>query len=281
MPKAFVPSRRWGYVALAGALLLPIQAEAHGGGAAAVLVRLILEIAADTLRHGAPVPGGPAPAPVPVLIPVSPSPPGPPTEIPLAQDRNPSQLRGQDLLHVTPMTPSPLLVRDFTRSFYTLVGGSAAEATGLMQQDGIEDPAPSVSAGLVGVLTSQFGMRDAGAVASVDAPPAAVPGYVLEVITTHWELKSVSINPLHIVYGMRHYGIYYHAKFRLLSRKDGSVMSMGYCDESPAVKGAPTYDQSLADGGKLIKDMLRTAASGCVSDIGGQYFHIPKPLAAD
>jgi len=31
----------------------------------------------------------------------------------------------------------------------------------------------------------------------------------MQVTTTYWEMKAVSVNPIHIGYGLQHYGIYY------------------------------------------------------------------------
>jgi len=265
------------HVALLFALLVPLQVEARGGGG--VLLRILLQVIAD--GFSVPPPPPPRVAPVPVVIPVESAPaPEPPSERALDPDQVVAALKDQELRAVPPAQPKPFLMRDFNRSFYTILGGSAADGSGLVRQDALQDPAVSVSSGLVQVLTQQFGMRDGGSIPSVDAPPAASPGYVLEVVTTRWELKSVSINPLHLVYGMSHYGVYYHAKFRLTSRHDGRVASTGSCDESPENAGAPTLDETLAGDGKLLKDMLQSVAQQCVSDIEADYFHIPKPLIA-
>ena len=275
MPKGSHIHRPLGCAALlACALLLPLPVAAHGGGGA--VLRVLLEILGDGLRIAGPPPAPAVPAPVPVIVPVVPAAEPQPTDL----FRDAGRLKDQDLLRVPPPDPKPLLMRDFTRSFYTMFGGSAADASALTQQDGLRDPAQMVSTGLAGVLTQQFGMRDAGSIPAVDTPPAVSAGYVLEVVTTRWELKSVSINPLHIVYGLGHYGIYYKARFRLTSRHDGSTAAKGDCDESPDREGAPTLDEALAGDGALIKGMLQSAAAACVADIEADYFHIPKPLTA-
>lgn len=258
MPKGFV-AHCCG-VALALALFMPLPVYANGAGdfLGQVLGQIALNVLVDSAFPSHPGPPPPAPLPEVVLDP-----------------GHESDLKGRDLQYSHASESDTFRVRDFGRSFYTLVGGDAKDASALVKQDGLQDPAPDIQDRLVQALVARYGLRDAG-VAPDTVPPA--PGVLLKVVTTHWELKSVSINPLHIVYGLGHYGLYYHADFSLVDRHNGEIIAMGYCDESPAVKGAPTFDQSLADGGRLIKDMLQTAAGGCVSDIEGEYLHIPKPL---
>jgi len=73
---------------------------------------------------------------------------------------------------------------------------------------------------------------------AANTPP--LPGFLMQVTTTYWEMKAVSVNPIHIGYGLQHYGIYYKAKFRLLDRRDGSVLAYGHCDESPRPGARPS-----------------------------------------
>lgn len=192
-------------------------------------------------------------------------------------------------------------VRDFSRTFVTAVGGSAKDASELAQQDQLLDPAAILGDDLAQAISRHYGGRYAGAAPATSAAsapssaaaPAAVSasaaapgaplgtGFLVEVTTTHWEMKAVSINPLHIAYGMNHYGVYYDAKFRLVDRKDGSVLAAGKCDAGPAASAsAPSYEEAMADGGKRIKEMLETAAHDCALSAEEEYLGIRMPARA-
>ena len=116
-------------------------------------------------------------------------------------------------------------------------------------------------------------MLEAGKGSQAPEPQAA--GFALRVSTTHWELKSVSSNPIHILYGVSHYGIYYDAEFQLTDRRDGSLLAAGDCDVGPAATDpAPTYDEALADGGRKLGEMLQAAAHQCALQMEEDYLGI-------
>jgi hypothetical protein len=254
-------------------LALCISSPVYARGGADVLAEIFFRVLLEGMAHSIP---GPAPVPVPVPV-------GPvvPLVIPNPQGSNfddgrGARLKDQALGYLPPYQAPTFRVRSFTRSFYTMVGGPAQDASQLVLQDGIEDPAVTVSEDLGAAISRHYGSHDVGlmqppAPSTTTAPVAATQpgttlgsGFALQVSTTHWELKSVSSNPIHILYGVSHYGVYYDAKFQLTDQRDGSLLAAGDCDVGPgATDPAPTYAEAMADGGQRLNAMLQAAAHEC------------------
>ncbi len=286
--------RRAGALALV-ALITSMPAHAHGGGGlfAEIFVRILLE---GMIAHPAP-----AAAVEPAVVPIA---AGPivPLVIPDPDARvraDPTALLKDQALGYFPPSSSPpaFRVRNFTRSFYTMVGGPAKDASQLIEQDDIADPALTVSDDMVVIIARHYASHDVGLVLSptVIATPApaaasaakddpAAPlgsGFAVQVKTTYWELKSVSSNPVHILYGVSHYGVYYDASFQLINRRDGSIVVAGDCSVGPgATDPAPTYEEAMADGGKRLSDMMQTAAHECARSMAKEYLAINLPPPA-
>lgn len=196
------------------------------------------------------------------------------------------RLKDQSLNYVLPTKPQGFQLRSFKRSFYTLLGGSAEDGADITTQDEIPDPALEVSQDVETAMALHYSTHDAGPISAPPAALAATPaapgasGYILQVTTTYWELKAVSINPIHIGYGLRHYGVYYDASLRLVDSRDGNVLASGKCDVSPPIQGAPTLEEALADNGKRLREMSQAAAQECALAIEDDYLgiHTPNPL---
>lgn len=284
--------KRFASVLAAGLLvsLLPLSACANAGLDKAltdILLRPIVDITLQMLLGPKPPP--PPAQSVPAQLNTLPQPQTvalvPAAGVATASDVVPpidmnTRLKDQQLYRATPPMRDELRTRTFFRSFFTLLGGSARNAADLRHQDDLDDPAPAVSQNLSAAMQQRYTVHDAGTVAADGEGVGPVSGLVLEVETTHWELKSVSINPLHIFSGIRHYGIYYHAKFRLTDQHAGTVVAFGECDESPDREGAPTYDEAIADHGALMKQLLQQVATRCAQDIESDYLQFPPPIGA-
>jgi hypothetical protein len=281
MSGSYSLDRRW--LGAAALLALSLSSPAYARGGADVFAEIFFRVLLEGLARSIP-----APTPTPVPVPTGPV---VPLVIPNPQGAfggdSSARLKDQMLGYLSPYQAPTFRVRSFTRSFYTMVGGSAKDADPLLRQDGIADPAMTVSADLVAAVSRHYGSRDAGPVpapeASSTSASAAVSqatepqasGFALRVSTTHWELKSVSSNPVHILYGVSHYGIYYDAKFQLTDRRDGSLLAAGDCDVGPgATDPAPTYDEALADGGQKLGEMLQAAAHQCALQMEEDYLGI-------
>jgi hypothetical protein len=278
--------RRW--LGAAALLVFAISPPVYARGGADIFAEIFFRVLIEGMARGLP---GPAPVPVravPVVPLVIPDPQG--TTFGGATS---ARLKGQELGYLPPYQPPAFRVRNFTRSFYTVVGGSAKDADPLLRQDGIADPAATVSADLVAAVSRHYGSRDAGLMqppaSFTTVAPAATSqavasmgsGFTLQVSTTHWELKSVSSNPIHILYGVSHYGIYYDARFQLTDRRDGSLLAAGDCDVGPsATDPAPSYDAALADGGQRLGEMLQAAAHQCALQMEEDYLGIRLVSAA-
>ncbi len=275
MRKGIFRTRRLVGAALFMAALLPLQADAHGD--LSVVAEFLLRILLSTSLNQpvvAPVPAvcgvAAVEAPRMLVIPTPPQPGSAPAAAPTVWDHEMAEFKGQDMYSTTPESTA-FRTRSFTRSLYTMLGGSATDASQLATQDGFQDPATAVSAGLATAMSDHYRFHDAGplhVLAPGEAPPT---GLVLEVKTTYWELKSVSINPIHLATGLNHYGVYYHAEFHLKDSQNGAVYARGDCDVSPPRQDAPTYQEAMADGGARIKQMLQSAAVECIADIETDY----------
>jgi hypothetical protein len=281
--------RRVGAAVLIG-VLVSSPAYAHGGGEvfAEIFLRILLEGMTHPIAPPVPVPTGMPVAAGPIVPLVIPDP-----EAKVRPDPS-LRLKDQQLGYFPPDAPPSFRVRNFTRSFYTMVGGSAKDASQVVQQDGIADPALTVSDDLVVIIARHYGGHDVGLMqppsAGTEVAPAAAShdpaaplgtGFALQVNTTHWELKSVSSNPIHVLYGVSHYGVYYDASFQLTDRRDGSILAEGDCDVGPsAMDAAPTYDEAMADGGKQLSDMMQTAAHECARSMAKEYLGIDLPPQA-
>jgi hypothetical protein len=273
---------------------LLVSSPVYARGGADILAEIFLRVLLEGMARGiAPPPPAPVPAPVPVvgaaIVPlVIPDP-----DAKIRPDPS-LRLKDQELGYYPPEQAPTFRVRDFTRTFYTMVGGSAKDASQLLEQDGIDDPAVTVSDDLTAIIARHYDGHDVGLVqeptAGTETAPAAAmadpgaplgSGFALQVNTTHWELKSVSANPLHIMYGVNHYGIYYDAHFRLMDRRDGSILAEGDCSTGPAATDpAPTYDEAMADGGKQLSGMMQSAAHECARSMAKEYLGINLPSPA-
>lgn len=285
MRKAFKLDCRLRNAALFLAVLLPLQASAHislggvhihvnggGGGGGFGSVFKGLGQAFGFVNHvffritGHVIVNLPPP-PIPVgAQPASEQPLSGPIEVSMEADLAPA-LNDRPLQDVPAGENQDLRVRGFLRSFYTLVGGPAWDARELVRQDGLVDPGQAVSDDIAAALARTYGVKDG-------APAVTGPGLVMRVTTTHWEMKSVSINPLHLIYGMTHYGVYYQATFTLVDQRNSAVVASGDCDVSPEVKGAPTYSEAMANDGARLKDMLAADAAECAAGIEQDFLGI-------
>lgn len=260
---------------------------ASAKGVPDAVAEVLLRLTFDLLTRPHPMA---APPPGPVVVPVQYAPQTmavAPLQLQEVITPDPSTRLKDEEIAYQPLEPlEPFRVRDFSRTFVTAVGGSAKDATELVMQDQLQDPATVVADDLAQAVSRHYSGRYIGlapAPSTAPKPPAAPgaplgAGFVVEVRTTHWEMKAVSINPLHITYGMNHYGVYYDAKFRLLDRKDGSVLASGRCDSGPsATDPAPSYEEALASGGRRLKDMLEAAGHECALSAEEEYLGIRMP----
>src|SRR5690242_7421802 len=172
-------------VSVALAALLPAPpaaARSVADDVADILLRATLEA---LLQPGPHVANPYAPVPGPIT----------PIELQVVIIPDPSvRMKDEAVAYQSSVPADPFRVRDFSRTFVTAVGGSAKDASALVQQDGLQDPAMVVGDDLAQAISRHYGGRYAGAApAAVTVPgPAAAPGaplgdgFLVEVTTLHW-----------------------------------------------------------------------------------------------
>src|SRR5882724_2116267 len=132
---------------LAVPLAALVAAPAHASHASDEVAEVFLRIFLDGITQPAPQPQTP------------PTPPDP--EVVIQADPT-ARLKDQEVSYLSPSGQPAFLVRDFKRSFITLMGGPATDATSLVVQDQVPDPAAAVSVDLDAAIARHYGTRDIG-----------------------------------------------------------------------------------------------------------------------
>ncbi|CAB3859501.1 hypothetical protein LMG26854_03396 [Achromobacter aegrifaciens] len=183
---------------------------------------------------------------------------------PISQDSL-SKLEGKSIVSARYGQP------DFTaftagKAAFAMLGAGAmvTEGNAIVKENGIEDPAIAISAGLQNKLASlknTTAVQASGVAAKDDVATvvAASQGgdFVLDVKTLTWMFNYYPTD-------WAHYRVSYTARLRLIDAATKTVVAESACagvqgdDENP-----PTKDQLLENGAGLLKDYLAKAGEAC------------------
>ncbi|WP_447981958.1 hypothetical protein [Achromobacter kerstersii] len=160
---------------------------------------------------------------------------------------------------------------DFTaftagKAAFAMLGAAAmvTEGNTIVKENGIEDPAKAISAGLQSKLASlkNTTVVNASGVAAKDdvaTVVAASPGgdYVLDVKTLTWMFNYYPTD-------WAHYRVSYTARLRLIDAATKAVVAESACTGVQGDdKNPPTKDQLLENGAGLLKGYLAKAGEAC------------------
>ena len=160
-----------------------------------------------------------------------------------------------------------------------LVGEVAMEAAGeaIIVDNHIEDPAWRIARRELLALSSRHAlvMKNPTLVKTAGGARRWDTDLVLQVSTTSWSMFAFRDAPLH-------YRVSYEARLELRDASGTEVLASGQC-ETPYPKnsqGAPTYDEMLADGARLLKQRLDAAVAFCAEKFARELFAISPTLEA-
>lgn len=192
-----------------------------------------------------------------------------PTKVLTAQST--SQLSGRSVTSTRYGKPD-FVAMTAGKAMFAVIGAAAMVVAGnkIVSENGIEDPAISISAQLTNRLR-QMGMmaHQNQSVASDDkvgALTSTYPGvdYLLDVKTINW---SFSYYPT----DWTHYRVNYSARVRLINTANGAIVGQFLCNSTQEDPQAPpTYDQLLANNAAQLKKYLEMAGNACVADAAKQ-----------
>jgi hypothetical protein len=143
----------------------------------------------------------------------------------------------------------------------------------VVNNNNVQDPAGAILQAMAADLKSAYGWRFAGRqlLVGADDPAQLAKDYpgtdvVLEMRTINWGYTYFPTT-------WNRYRVIYSARLRLIDAKKGQVLAEGFCSRVPEeTPNAPTGDELLANGARVIKNELQAAASHCVQHFRSQTF---------
>jgi len=145
----------------------------------------------------------------------------------------------------------------------------AKKGEGIVQKDGLQDPAVAIGTQLAESLTRVYGMHvviNTAQLVANDTPAALAKTYanarfLLDLKTTNWNL-------VYFTTAWGTYRVIYAANFRLIDTETAKILAQGTCKESPDLTPTlPTYDEALANNGVILKKMIQDDVVACVKDL--------------
>ena len=201
-------------------------------------------------------------------------------EVPIASA--PEELRGREITLAVRDKPSFAAMTADKMAAGALFGaiggataGSAMESAGndLVAEYNVDDPAESIVHALGNGLQTRFSTTLAPGRARLTRAEAVeavgVADLVLDVRTLLWGFAYFPTS-------WAKYRVLYVAHARLIDGKKGTVLAEGGCAFPPSqdADAAPGYDELLADGGKRLKQELKTAADFCANEFASKIFYV-------
>lgn len=192
-------------------------------------------------------------------------------------------MQGKSVTVIQPESPG-FVAMTSGKGMFAVAGVGAAVAAGnkMVSENGIVDPAMTISRTLAAGLANDYGLKVVGESVlatsdSVDALVSLADGsdYALEVATSGWSYIYDGFN-------FGDYYVGYSSKLRLIDVNTAKVISTGFCayDAKKAGKAPVSHDMLLAENAAYIKQEFVDAADQCVRDFAVELFAIsPQSVA--
>ena len=152
----------------------------------------------------------------------------------------------------------------------SLVGMTAAFKAGnkIVRDNAVEDPAVAIRDALLEDLARSWqltiipvsGMATGSSLkATAKQHPNA--DLLLDVRTFGWGF-------IYFLTDLRHYHVIYSVKLRLFDSRKSAVIAAGYCVREPYnTRGAPSYDELLANRAARLKEELSKVGGECLAEL--------------
>ncbi len=190
---------------------------------------------------------------------------------------------GQSVVLIQRETPS-FVAMTSGKGMFAVAGVGAAVAAGnkMVSENGISDPAMTISRSLAEGLARDYGVQvqgETGLAASdtVDSivELAAGSDYALDVATQGWSY-------IYDGFSFGDYFVGYSSKVRLIKVSTAEIVSSGMCayDAKKLGKAPVSHDKLLAEDAAFIKQELSDATNLCVRELAANLFSIsPESVA--
>jgi len=176
--------------------------------------------------------------------------------------------------------PSTIVITNRTKpnfSAYTpgkamlgIIGAMAMTSKGnkIIANNAIDDPSRLIGSIIASDISSKYDLKllDDGSIITETMKPSKISklypnsDLILDVKTTKWMFTYFPAD-------FSHYRVIYNAKIRLINAKDSSILAEVNCSRLPKEKkGAPSYDEMLANNAKILKSELKIAVDYCVNE---------------
>jgi hypothetical protein len=147
-----------------------------------------------------------------------------------------------------------------------MMGNASAGNTGvsegneLVREFAIADPAADVAASLASNLSAVL--------KTTPGDSTHGTGLLLDIETVGWAFAYIPEDAVH-------YQVKYMGRARLIDAATAADIASAACRWESNAKDAPGYDDLLAGGGALLKDMLASAAKDCAAMYRTQILAVP------
>ena len=192
-------------------------------------------------------------------------------------------MQGKSVILVQRETPSFVAMTSGKGMFAVAgVGAAVAEGNKMVSENGIVDPAMTISRTLAENLVSDYGLQLQGetGVATSDSVDSIVElagesDYALDVATNGWTY-------MYDGFSFGDYFVGYSSKLRLIDVRTGKVVSSGFCayDAKKLGKGPVSHEKLLAENAAYIKQELADATDVCIQEFATKLFAVSPTSVA-
>lgn len=170
------------------------------------------------------------------------------------------------------------------KGMFAVAGVGAAVVAGnkMVSENGIVDPAMTISRTLAHSLANGYGVQVQGETEVVESDnvdslvaAAGQSDYALDVATNGWSY-------IYDGFSFGDYFVGYSSKLRLIDVRSGEVVSSGLClyDAKKNGKTAVTHEKLLAENAAYIKQELADATNLCIEEFATGLFSVsPQSVA--
>lgn len=162
------------------------------------------------------------------------------------------------------------------------VGAAAAEGNKMIRENGIVDPAMTISRVVAESLATDYGLTLQGETDVVETDSVEMfieksgdSDYALDVVTNGWGYMYDGFN-------FGDYFVGYSSRLRLIDVRTSEVISSGFCayDAKKSGKSPVSHEKLMAENARYIEQELSAAADHCIQEFATNLFATSQQAVA-